>query len=74
MQFCQLAVNPLQHVETYLREKDPDLVRDIPAVYKPVEFADISTEAKVILELPKETPDGEIVPDVKPLQVTDACA
>ncbi len=53
-----------QHVETYLQERRPDLMKGIPAIEEPVEFHENST--KVTLKIPDVSMGCEIISDTKP--------
>ena len=54
----------LQHLNRYLKETRPELVKNAPTTIEPTAFADGST--KVTLVLPTETPGFLIVPDRDP--------
>ncbi len=55
-----------QHLEMYLKEKEPDLMKHTPSIEEPVQFADASNKAT--LELPS-LPGYRIVSDIKVLEV-----
>ncbi len=55
----------LQHLENYLKEREPDLWRS-PSIQEPVQFTNTN---KATLVLPKENSGYRIVPDVNILEV-----
>ncbi len=52
-----------------MEKMEPGMKTSAAYVEQPVEFGDSSTEAAVVLELPRETPGYKIIPDQEPLTV-----